>query len=271
MELRQRALDAFCLHDPLDKAAAVQALWDQREGLSLDPTRCYADDPAPGRPPLPLLVSPKDVPRRSPYTVAGHAALMHSIAHIEFNAIALALDAIWRFDGMPDTYYQDWLRVAVEESQHFLMLNAHLNKSGYHYGDFTAHDGLWTLCHATRQDIVARMALVPRTLEARGLDATPVIQEKLQKVNTPQAKEAIAILDIILEEEVGHVAIGNHWYHWLCVREGLNAATWCFTVADRYAAPQPRAPLNAPARLRAGFTPEEMVYLQTIAGKFASP
>lgn len=271
MELRQRALAAFCLNEPLEKVGAVQALWAQRENFSLDANWRHPDDPAPGRPTLPLLVSPKDVPRRSPHTPAGHAALMHSIAHIEFNAIALALDAIWRFDSMPPAYYQDWLRVALEESQHFLMLDAHLNKLGYRYGDFTAHEGLWTLCHATRDDVVARMALVPRTLEARGLDATPVIQEKLRKVNTPQARQAIAILDTILEEEVGHVAMGNHWYHWLCKRKNLDATTWFLSVADRYCAPHPRPPLNAPARLRAGFTPEEMVHLQSIAGKFASP
>jgi uncharacterized ferritin-like protein (DUF455 family) len=151
------------------------------------------------------------------------------------------------------------------------MLEAHLRACGYQYGDFTAHDGLWTLCHATRHDVVARMALVPRTLEARGLDATPVIQQKLRKVQTTHAREAVAILDIILEEEVGHVAIGNRWYHWLCQRDGLDASTWYLAVADRYAAPHPRPPLNEAARLRAGFTSEEMAHLLATAAKFATP
>lgn len=271
MELRQRALDAFCINAPLEKVAAVQALWAERKILHLDSHWKNAGDPPPGRPPLPELVSPKDVPRRSPYTANGHAALMHSIAHIEFNAIALALDAIWRFDGMPDTYYQDWLSVAFEESQHFLMLNTHLEQYGHRYGDFTAHDGLWTLCHATRHDVVARMALVPRTLEARGLDATPVIQQKLRKVNSTQAMEAVAILDIILAEEVGHVAIGNQWYHWLCERDGLDATTWFLGVARRYGAPHPRPPLNEIARLQAGFTPDEMLHLQAAAQSHTTP
>lgn len=271
MELRQRALDAFCLNAPLEKAAAVQLLWEERERLVPDRTWRHAGDPAPGRPTLPHLVPPKDVPRRSPFTAAGHAALMHSIAHIEFNAIALALDAIWRFDDMPDAFYRDWLRVAFEESRHFLMLNTHLEQWGYHYGDFNAHDGLWTLCHATRHDVVARMALVPRTLEARGLDATPVIQQKLLKVNNAQAMQAVAILDIILAEEVGHVAIGNHWYHWLCKRDGLDATSWFLDVAERYGAPHPRPPLNEAARLRAGFTPNEMSHLLAAAQKHFKP
>ena len=144
---------------------------------------------------------------------------MHAIAHIEFNAINLALDAIWRFDGMPPAYYHDWLRVAAEEATHFEMLRSHLRTQGHDYGDFPAHQGLWTMCEKTQHDIVARMALVPRTMEARGLDATPLIQRKLRQVGTSDALAAATILDTILHDEVGHVAIGNHWYRWLCERE----------------------------------------------------
>ena len=183
---------------------------------------------------------------------------MHSIAHIEFNAINLALDAVWRFTGMPDQYYLDWLRVASEEANHFSLLSDHLQTQGYRYGDFVAHDGLWSVCHSTRHDITARMALVPRTLEARGLDATPIIQIKLRKVGTPLALEAVSILDTILAEEVGHVAIGNQWYHWLCQRNELDPLAFHAQVLDQHNAPRLKPPFNMEARRQAGFTEIEL-------------
>lgn len=187
---------------------------------------------------------------------------MHAIAHIEFNAINLALDAIWRFDGMPPAYYHDWLRVAAEEATHFEMLRGHLRAHGYDYGDFPAHQGLWTMCEKTQHDIVARMALVPRTMEARGLDATPLIQRKLRQVGTSDALAAATILDTILHDEVGHVAIGNHWYRWLCEREGLNPETHYAVLVRQYEAPRLKPPFNDEARRRAGFTETELQWLQ---------
>jgi uncharacterized ferritin-like protein (DUF455 family) len=261
MEIRDRALGAFCLAAPQDKVAAVQALWLASAGLACDCDRTFAVPQTPGRPPQPLLVAPALVPRRSPYTPAGHAALLHSIAHIEFNAINLALDAVWRFAGMPEAYYRDWLRVAAEEAKHFALLQAHLQTLGHTYGDFTAHDGLWTMCEATKEDVVARMALVPRTLEARGLDATPLIQAKLRKVGTPAALAAVDILDTILAEEVGHVAIGNHWFHWLCERRGIDAEAFYPEAALSHRAPTLKPPFNIEARRAAGFTEAELVRL----------
>jgi uncharacterized ferritin-like protein (DUF455 family) len=263
MELRHGARAAFTLCEPLAKVAAVQALWDQRVTQGLD-TALLLDPPKhPGHPARPLLVLPKEVPRRSPYTPEGHAALMHSIAHIEFNAINLALDALWRFAGMPEAYYRDWLRVALEESQHFMLLADHLASLGHAYGDFLAHDGLWTMAQNTRHDVAARMALVPRTLEARGLDATPIIQAKLRKVGTPAALQAVAILDTILSEEVGHVAIGNHWYHWLCQREGLDSVHFHAQMAQAHGGPSLKPPFNLVARKRAGFSQAELDALPT--------
>lgn len=185
--------------------------------------------------------------------------LIHAIAHIEFNAINLALDAIWRFPGMPEAFYLDWLRVAAEEAKHFRLLQGHL---GHDYGDFPAHQGLWTMCEKTAHDIVARMALVPRTLEARGLDATPLIQHKLRSVGTPDALAAVAILNIILAEEVGHVAIGNHWYGWLCARQGLDAVAHYAELVRRHEAPRPKPPLNTAARRAAGFSEAEILWLE---------
>jgi uncharacterized ferritin-like protein (DUF455 family) len=184
--------------------------------------------------------------------------LIHSIAHIEFNAINLALDAVWRFPGLPHDFYLDWLRVAFEEAKHFTLLRDHLQSLGYDYGDFDAHNGLWEMCESTQLDVVARMALVPRTLEARGLDATPIIQAKLRKVGSTAALDAVGLLNIILAEEVGHVAIGNRWYHWLCQRDGLDPEHFYTEAAYRHGAPKPRPPFNVPARRLAGFTESEI-------------
>jgi uncharacterized ferritin-like protein (DUF455 family) len=202
------------------------------------------------------------VPRRSPAKPEGLAALLHAIAHIEFNAINLALDAAWRFEGLPREFHEDWLRVASEEALHFTLLAEHLASLGHAYGDFDAHDGLWGMCEKTAGDVVARMALVPRTLEARGLDATPQIQGKLRQVGTPAALRAVEILDVILRDEVGHVAIGNHWYRWLCEREGLDPVAHYALLVERHAAPRLHPPFNEAARLRAGFSPQELAVLR---------
>ena len=159
---------------------------------------------------------------------------------------------------MPREFHLDWVRVAAEEAYHFTLLREHLESLGYAYGGFAAHDGLWSMCEKTKDDVVARMALVPRTLEARGLDATPQIQQKLRQVATPEAMRAVDILDIILRDEVGHVAIGNHWYGWLCEREGLDPLPLYAQLAQRYAAPALHPPFNMEARRRAGFTQDEL-------------
>jgi uncharacterized ferritin-like protein (DUF455 family) len=262
MELRQHCLTVFCQRDPALKVAALRAL-DRYGDHSVDCLAHFTHPEQPGRPPRPELVHPQQVPRRSPFTAEGHCALMHSIAHIEFNAINLALDAVWRFTGMPRAYYLDWLGVAQEEAEHFDLLRAHLQTEGHAYGDFVAHDGLWTMCESTRLDVVARMALVPRTLEARGLDATPIIQAKLRKVGTPRALAAVDILDIILAEEVGHVAIGNHWYHWLCQRDALEPLAFYARVAEQHGAPRLKPPFNLTARKLAGFSDAEVDALPT--------
>src|SRR3569832_1149992 len=162
---------------------------------------------------------------------------------------------------MPRDFYLDWIRVAGEEAYHFTLLTEHLGALGYEYGDFDAHDGLWAMCEKTSEDIVARMALVPRTLEARGLDATPQIQGKLRQVSSPAAMRTVDILDIILRDEVGHVAIGNLWFLWLCVCDGFDPIATYPQLVERYAASKLYPPFNEDARRRAGFTPEELAWL----------
>jgi len=256
MNPRRRALEVLCLADPTEKAAQAGALFASLARQAIDPHEpitCSAD--LPGRPPRPRLVAPRDVPSRSAATLEGRAALLHAIAHIEFNAINLALDAVWRFPAMPPGFYRDWLRVASEEALHFRLLRTHLQSLGHDYGDFDAHDGLWTMVDRTRADITARMALVPRTLEARGLDATPPLQAKFARAGDTRAVE---ILDIILRDEIGHVAIGNHWYRWLCERAGLDPGAHYALLSARHGAPRPRPPFNIGARRAAGFSDAEI-------------
>jgi uncharacterized ferritin-like protein (DUF455 family) len=196
-------------------------------------------------------------------TAEGRASLIHALAHIEFNAINLALDAIWRFPAMPHDYYVDWLKVAAEEALHYSLLASHLHGLGYAYGDFLAHNSLWDMADKTSHDVLARMALVPRTLEARGLDATPAVRAKLAQAGDTAAAE---ILDIILRDEIGHVAIGNRWYGWLCVQRGYDAVKTYELLANRYKAPTLRRPFNLEARRAAGFSEEELAALEKSAG-----
>jgi uncharacterized ferritin-like protein (DUF455 family) len=254
--LRERALEILLVAEPAAKAADARKLFDDIDRWSLDPSQPLTEPPGlPGRPLRPRLVAPKEVATRSPFTRDGRAALLHAIAHIEFNAINLALDAVWRFAGMPHDFYRDWLRVAAEEALHFTLLREHLQGLGFDYGDFDAHDGLWLMTARTAHDVTARMALVPRTLEARGLDATPPLQAKLRRAGD---EAAVAILEVILRDEIGHVAIGNRWYRWLCERDGHDPVALYDVLSRRHEAPRLRPPFNLEARRAAGFTDEEI-------------
>jgi uncharacterized ferritin-like protein (DUF455 family) len=257
-ELRRAALHCLSIADAEPKAEGIKALvqaW-QRGDIELDSEAVLAPrQPIPGRPVRPELVPPLAVKHRSMRTIEGRAALIHALAHIEFNAINLALDAIWRFPLMPRDYYADWLRVAAEEALHFSLLNAHLLQSGFRYGDFPAHNSLWDMAEKTQDDVLARIALVPRTLEARGLDASPAVRAKLAQAGDLAAAE---ILDIILRDEIGHVAIGNRWYAWLCATRGLEPVATYAALAAQYKAPPLRGPFNLEARRAAGFSEAEL-------------
>lgn len=265
MSLRHEALAALCLTDPAGKADATLRLGERAQGA--DDSAWLADAPIaapatgiPGRPAAPVLVPPSEVPRRRAIdTPHGRAVLLHALAHIEFNAINLALDAVWRFAGMPVAFYRDWMRVAAEEATHFSLLSAHLATLDCRYGDHPAHDGLWQMTEKTAADPLARMALVPRTLEARGLDAAPPIRAKLAAAGD---LAAAGILDIILRDEIGHVAVGNRWYRWLCERAGLDPLPTYRRLAEQYGAPRLRGPFNLEARRQAGFDDDEIAALE---------
>jgi uncharacterized ferritin-like protein (DUF455 family) len=270
-ELRAWARRCLLDTDPVSKTDDVARMAAAHAaGTCLpDPDAVLADSPAiPGRPARPELVSPKRVGRRSMVTREGRAMLVHALAHIEFNAVNLALDALWRFPGMPAQYYADWLRVSQEEATHYRLLAAHLDTLGHAYGDFPGHDSLWEMVDKTRGDATARMALVPRTLEARGLDAVPPLRAKLAQAGDIAAAE---ILDIILRDEVGHVEIGNRWYRWLCERQGLEPYATYDELVVRYEAPVLRGPFNLEARRLAGFSEDELARLASIAAGARPP
>jgi len=257
-ELRQAALEILAVTDAQIKVSRVFELFDlYQEHMELDLAQVFdpQDLNLPGRPQQPKLIPPLEVPKRKMDSVEGRVALLHSLAHIEFNAINLALDAIWRFPKMPQQYYEDWLKVSKEEAYHFTLVNQYMHSFGFQYGDFPAHNSLWEMVERTKDTVIARMALVPRTMEARGLDAVPMIRDRFKQVKEVGAVE---ILEIILRDEIGHVAIGNYWFNFLCKQDHLSPISAYRSLAKKYCAPKLRGPFNLEARKQAGFTAEEI-------------
>jgi uncharacterized ferritin-like protein (DUF455 family) len=261
--LAERTLHCLLLADPDAKITALNALhadWLKGDVLLPDSTEPAQIINTPGRPEKPQLVPPQNVPRRSAGTRAGHAALIHALTHIEFNAINLALDAAYRFSQLPRDYYTDWLQVAFEEAYHFGLLREHLRSLGHDYGSFDAHGGLWEMAVKTAHDPLHRMALVPRLLEARGLDASPAIITKLRNIGDARGAD---ILEIILRDEIGHVRVGNHWYEYFCAQRRLDPADEFQKLLKQYGASSPRPPFHTTARRAAGFSEVELRYLET--------
>lgn len=262
MELFAACLKALNEPEPARKCALAESLYrgwragevEVDEALPVEP---IAD---PGRPEKPILVPPLQVQQRKITSAAGRAALLHAIAHIEFNAINLALDAAYRFRNMPREFYGDWLKVAAEEALHFRLVREHLHSLGYVYGDFPAHNGLWEMAMKTAHDPMVRMALVPRVLEARGLDAQPAIADKFRSVGDERAVE---ILGVIERDEIGHVAIGSRWYLYLCHQRGLAPLETFRKLLKEYDAPPLKPPFNLAGRRAGGFSEEELDWLQT--------
>ena len=272
--LRRRARHWWALADARVKAEGVLAE-DEAPGLSAAAACGPAGEDAgpvaalePGRPPRPRLVSPAELAQRPAGTPEGRAALLHAIAHIEFNAINLALDAVWRFDALPEAFARDWWSVARDEARHFLMLVALLEQRGLAYGAFDAHDGLWAMARRTAHDPLARMALVPRVLEARGLDATPGIARRLRAAGDHEAADALAV---ILAEEERHVALGSQWFGWLCRRAGVDPVERFASLVREHGAPPLRGEINRAARQRAGFDERELDALRSPRAALARP
>ncbi len=254
-------LAATTVEEKVERTHEAARAW--REGrLTIEAPR---GEPAPitqpGRPARPELVAPSQVPRRGLGSPAGRARLIHALAHIELNAIDLAWDAVYRFRQMPAGFFGDWIRVADEEAHHFGLLRRRLRALGHDYGDFPAHNGLWEMATRTAHDVMVRMALVPRVLEARGLDVTPGIMARLEQAGD---HETVAALEVILRDEVGHVAIGSRWFIHQCRARGLDVErTFRDLVAEYYGVL--RGPFHVEARMRAGFSEAELRALETLA------
>ncbi|TXH74821.1 MAG: ferritin-like domain-containing protein [Thiothrix sp.] len=263
-DLYAAALSCLLSTHPDEKISLVPQL--QQAWLVGKLIRPTHPDPAqkiavPGRPAKPELVLPKQMKQRKLHHLEGRIALLHAVAHIEFNAINLALDAVYRFREMPDAYYRDWLQVAAEEAYHFTLVRTRLRELGADYGDLPAHNGLWEHALKTDHDVLVRMALVPRVLEARGLDVTPPMMERLNEVGDSATAE---ILAIILRDEVGHVRMGSYWYRYCCELRSLEPeSTFRQLLREVLQAPV-RSPFYTEGRLQAGFSASELEQLQRL-------
>ena len=258
-QLFEELLRLILLKDVTEKCQATAELADNLKKFSTTHTNLPIAIPVPGLPEQLTLVAPRKLKRRGIQSQVGRNILMHSIAHIEFNAINLALDAAYRFRDQAQQYYQDWIGVAADEARHFGMIRDYLQSHDCDYGDYPAHNGLWEMAVKTADDIVARMALVPRVLEARGLDVTPAIINRLASVGDQQA---IDILEVIYQDEIGHVAIGSHWFFHHCEQRGLEPRTTFSEMVDVHLHGDIRGPLNIAARLQAGFDEIELAQLE---------
>lgn len=264
--VQQRAYDVLMLCEPDAKCAAVKSLRAEWLSGGLPSGRVEVQRvKLPGRPAKPELVLPMNVPRRKLTTEKGRTALIHAVAHIEFNAINLALDAVYRFQNLPEQYISDWLQVAEEEAYHFSLLRERLMQMDVVYGDFEAHNGLWDMAVKTDHDVMVRMALVPRVLEARGLDVTPGMMDKLRDVGDDTT---VAILEIILRDEIGHVAIGSHWFKFFCAERELKPQHTFRQLLKEYMTGRLKGPYHTEARLQAGFDEEELAALAELERAF---
>lgn len=247
--------------EPDDKVIATfrfAAAWAREELRPAPGTRAIRRIP-PGRPARLRLVAPSEVPRRRLRSRAGSIAFLHALAHIELNAIDLAWDCIQRFRDLPEEYYDDWIAVARDEATHFALLRARLRDLGGDYGDLPAHNGLWEMAEKTAADPLERMALVPRFLEARGLDVAPGMIERLDRAGDDASA---AIVRRILAEEVAHVAAGSRWFRYLCDRRGLDPEPEFLRLIDTHLGGKMHGPFNLADRGRAGFTPLELAGIQ---------
>ncbi len=262
MNFQVQALGAIHETDPVEKCRLITVLQAALELAvdisSLTNSTAYID--IPGVPDKPDLVHPRELSRRGSGTAAGRLALLHAIAHIEFNAMNLALDAAIRFERLPEQYYRDWILVAADEARHYTLLADRLADFDAKYGDYPAHQGLWDMAQRTAHDPLDRMAMVPRILEARGLDVTPAMIKQFEKAQDIKTAE---ILRQILDEEVAHVKAGTRWFRYLCDERSIDAeATW-FERVDHYLQGDVRCPVNMQDRSRAGFRQSELEWLKT--------
>lgn len=243
------------IDDATEKCQATQALAKDFSSYALEHDAEILEIAQPGYPTQLQLVAPRELKRRGIQSQNGRNILLHAVAHIEFNAINLALDAAYRFRHQATEFYKDWVNIAGDEARHFGLIRAYLNNHDCDYGDFKAHNGLWDMALQTQHDIVARMALVPRVLEARGLDVTPGMIKRLERV---QDTAAVEILKVIYQDEIGHVETGSRWFFFHCKQRDLEPRKTFLEMVDTHLHGELRGPFNISARLQAGFDQMEL-------------
>jgi uncharacterized ferritin-like protein (DUF455 family) len=262
-----RELAEQCLFEPAIEAKLEVTRRLEDFLVEVSPDFSCTEPPRPAHevrfPDRPRLVEPRLLKRRSLHTDAGRVAFLHAVAHIEFTAILLACDMAYRFRGLPDDFYRDWLGIAIEEARHFAAVRQRLHALGAEYGDLPAHRGLWELAEHTAGDVLHRLALVPRFMEARGLDVTPSMIEKLRELDDAAS---VAVLELILREEIGHVAAGTRWFRHIARLRGVNAEEVYFDLIGQYIKGGVRGPFNLPARRLAGFSEGELERLERLDG-----
>lgn len=257
--LTQMACEVLCTADGREKTALSQRhaqAWFAARAAGNPIQVGQATPPLrPARPVRPALLDPRDVPKRKPGSPAGRIAMLHAVAHIELNAVDLHWDIVARFGHvpMPIGFYDDWVKSAQEESKHFNLICDCLEALGAAYGDLPAHAGMWRAAEDTRDDLLARLAVVPMVLEARGLDVTPGMIAHFQRGGVAQAVEA---LNVIYAEEVAHVAYGSKWFHFLCGRDNLDPRDVFHDLVQRYFHGALKAPFNEEKRAEAGLPPD---------------
>mgnify|MGYP000206321044 CR=1 FL=1 len=254
---------AYCLHTHQfdEKLARTRQAWVLDEKGQLDYQSTQEPQPISKTrfPKRPELLDPQDMPNRKLSTVSGLRAFFHAIAHIEWMAIYLAWDILYRFRQMPLEFYHDWLRVAHEEVEHFSLVRGHMNRMGIDYGDLPAHRGLWDVAEKTANDLMARLALVPRYMEARGLDVTPGMIEKFANAGD---WESVDLLTRILHDEVGHVELGSRCFRYVCDQNGLESEEKYKELITQYQKTKRKVALNREFRKKAGFSDAELDWLE---------
>ena len=267
--LREAARAVVAAPDPVEKVRLAQiagAAWrDRRLPIGARSTAEPMPD-RPGRPAKPELLSPRAMPRRSTQGLRGRIALLHAIAHIELNAVDMTWDLVGRFAhvALPRSFFDDWVEVAAEEAGHFALVSRRLGELGAAYGDLPAHDGLWQAAQATADSLIARIAIVPLVLEARGLDVSPGLIASLEAAGDTASA---AVLGVIYRDEKRHVAYGAKWFRWLAEQAGLAPEPLFHDLVRRNFRGGLKPPFNDRARAEAGLMPGFFKPLVTVGRK----
>lgn len=267
MNLFEQAEHCFLCADPLEKMqlTADTAAQFKAGQLSWDESPIFTDYTDPGRLSRPAIIEPQKLKKYAFKKQIGKAASIHALAHIELTAVNLAWDSVYRYRGLPQQFYQDWVQCAYEESTHFLLLRESLQALGFEYGDFSVHGELWNMASTTRASILERMGVVHRVFEARALDVIPFAQQRFDAVGD---KKMVETLNVIANEEIGHISSSSRWFQYQCDLEKIDSEQTFYQLLAKYLNAPPRGPFNRQARLESGFSVAEIEHLEQLDAEF---